>query len=70
MADNDEQDSESSIRLATTEIQRGREKLAHSISALENEIMSKFDWHEWIRRKPALLLTLAFGLGYFLGRRK
>jgi hypothetical protein len=63
-------DSESPLELATAELEHGREKMILSMSALEREIVRKVDWHEWVRRKPALFLMLAFGLGFFLGRRR
>ena len=54
---------------AETEIELARKQVARSVSELQREIARSFDWREWIRRKPMVAMSLAFGLGLLLGRR-
>ncbi|MES1204472.1 MAG: hypothetical protein ABUS79_00920 [Pseudomonadota bacterium] len=55
---------------AEAEIAETRERLALSVTALEREISRAVDWREWIRRRPVASVALAFGVGWFLGRRR
>lgn len=54
---------------AEAEIAETRARIALSVSALEREITRAVDWREWIRNRPVPALALAFGVGWFLGRR-
>jgi len=54
---------------AGTELEHIRDQFVVSIGSLEREVTRALDWREWVRRKPAITLCLAFGLGTFLGRR-
>ena len=58
---------------ARAEIERAREQIQSSVLALREE-MSRVgravDFRQWVRRRPALCLGVAFGLGFYLGSRK
>jgi hypothetical protein len=53
---------------AGAELDQARDKIIVSMTALECEITRTLDWREWVRRKPAIVLCLAFSLGLFVGR--
>lgn len=55
---------------AQSDIQRAREKFFSSAAVLEQEVERSMDWRTWVRRKPAFSLSLAFGIGFFLGSRR
>jgi hypothetical protein len=55
---------------AGEELVRARDRLSVSLTALEHEITRRFDWQDWVRRRPAMTLAVAFGLGFFLGQRR
>jgi hypothetical protein len=54
---------------AEAEIVRTRDLVARSLGELQRELARATDWREWIRRKPVLAVSLAFGLGLLLGGR-
>jgi hypothetical protein len=54
---------------AEAEIARSRALVARSVLELQRELSRAVDWREWIRRKPVVAVSLAFGLGVLLGRR-
>jgi hypothetical protein len=54
---------------AEAEISSTRDRVARSVLELQRELARAVDWRQWIRRKPVLSVTLAFGLGFLLGRR-
>jgi hypothetical protein len=54
---------------AGEELDQVRDEFVVSMTALECEITRTLDWREWVRRKPAMVLCLAFGIGFFVGRR-
>jgi len=51
------------------ELQRTREELAATVSALSSEVSARADWREWVRRRPVVLVGGAFALGFWLGDR-
>jgi len=64
------QANDSELVRAGAELDRARERVALSMSALEREIARAFDWREWVRRRPGTAFALAFGLGVLVGRRR
>lgn len=52
---------------AQAELAQTRAQVALSITRLQREVARAVDWREWIRRKPALAVGLALGLGLMLG---
>jgi hypothetical protein len=46
-----------------------RAQVSRSLLELQHELSRALDWREWIRIKPVLAMSLAFGLGFLLGRR-
>jgi hypothetical protein len=58
------------VALAVAELEEARDKFSLSMTALERGVARSFDWRAWVGRKPGTALALAFGLGFFLGRRR
>jgi hypothetical protein len=54
---------------AEADIARSRAQVARSLIELQREVARVVDWREWIRRKPLVAVSVAFGLGLLLGRR-
>jgi hypothetical protein len=54
---------------AEAEIAFSRELVARSVLELQRELSRAVDWREWIRRKPVVAMSVAFGLDFLLGRR-
>ncbi|MGD0835467.1 MAG: hypothetical protein ABSB49_02355 [Polyangia bacterium] len=52
---------------AEAEIERARESVAESLSALQREISRTLDWRGWIRRRPIIAVAAAFAVGALLG---
>lgn len=55
---------------AEEDVARARQRVAHSMTELQDELIRKVDWRRWVRRKPGLAVGIAFGLGLLLGRRR
>jgi hypothetical protein len=51
------------------EIERVREQIVSSATALREEVAMRTDWREWVRRRPGLVLAGAFALGFWIGSR-
>lgn len=62
-------DADQALVEAEAEIARSRALVARSVLELQRELSRAVDWREWIRRKPVVAVSLAFGLGVLLGRR-
>jgi hypothetical protein len=60
---------DSAVVEAEAAIARSRDLVARSVLELQRELSRAVDWREWIRRKPLAAVSLAFGLGFLLGRR-
>ncbi|HYH94521.1 DUF3618 domain-containing protein [Hyalangium sp.] len=52
------------------EIERTREELATSVSALREEVAHATDWREWVRKRPLLAVGTAFTIGFLLAQRR
>lgn len=57
------------VARAEAEVAEAREQVTESILALREEVARRTDWRGWFRRRPALALGAAFGLGLLLGTR-
>jgi hypothetical protein len=68
-ADQGTEPRDAALVQAEAEIARTRELVARSMLELQRELSRAVDWREWIRRKPVVAVSLAFGLGVLLGRR-
>jgi hypothetical protein len=44
-------------------------EIGSALEALRERVTVVFEWREWVRRKPALVMACAFVLGFSLGRR-
>jgi hypothetical protein len=51
------------------QIEAAREQIATSAAALRQEMALRFDWREWVRRRPGAAVLGAFGIGLFIGSR-
>lgn len=60
---------EAALLRAVAELSTTRAEVSRSLLELQRELARATDWREWIRSKPALAVSLAFGLGFLLGRR-
>lgn len=49
------------------EIERTREELSHSVSALREEVAWRTDWRAWVTRRPMACVGAAFFIGFLLG---
>jgi hypothetical protein len=65
-----ERGGDAGVALAVAELEDARDRFALSMTALEHSVARSFDWRVWVGRKPGTALALAFGLGFFLGRRR
>jgi hypothetical protein len=54
---------------AEQDLALSRDQVARSIMELQREVARVVDWRAWIRRKPLVAVSVAFGLGLLLGRR-
>jgi ElaB/YqjD/DUF883 family membrane-anchored ribosome-binding protein len=52
------------------EIERTRADLAHSVSALREEVAEVTDWRQWVRKHPYATVGGAFLVGVLLGSRR
>jgi hypothetical protein len=57
------------LAYAVAALEHAREKFVLSMGAVERQVARKLDWRGWVRRRPGLLLALAFAVGVFIGRR-
>jgi hypothetical protein len=55
------------IARAEAEVERARERVASSVSALREEVVRQADWRAWLSRHPLLCLGGALALGIWLG---
>ena len=52
---------------AEAEVERARQRVASSVSALREEVARQADWRGWLARHPLLCLGGALAVGYWLG---
>ena len=65
-----DRESDGGVARAVVELEDARDRFSLSVSALERGVARSVDWRTWVGRRPATALVLAFGLGFFLGRRR
>jgi ElaB/YqjD/DUF883 family membrane-anchored ribosome-binding protein len=52
------------------EIERTREELATSVSALRQEVAQATDWRLWVQKRPLMCVGAAFMIGFIIGSRR
>ena len=57
------------IAEARAEVERARTELESQAVALRERVSRGFDWREWVRRNPTLVLGTALAAGFLLGFR-
>jgi hypothetical protein len=55
---------------AEADLERARERVAASISALRDEVARQADWRRWLSRHPLVSVGGALALGFWLGARR
>lgn len=57
------------VERAEAAIERSRERVERSVTALRNEIARRTDWRGWVSRHPTMFLGAALLLGFVWGYR-
>jgi len=57
------------VARAEAAIERSRERVERSVTALRNEIARRTDWRGWVSRHPTMFLGAAVLLGFMWGYR-
>ena len=57
------------VERAEAAIERSRERVERSVTALRNELVRRTDWRGWVARQPAMFLGAAVLLGFVWGYR-
>jgi hypothetical protein len=57
------------VARAEAAIERSRERVERSVTALRNEIARRTDWRGWVSRHPTMFLGAAVLLGFVWGYR-
>jgi hypothetical protein len=60
----------SEVARAEAAVERSRERVERSVTALRAAVARRTDWRAWIARRPALVLGAAVLLGFVLGYRR
>jgi hypothetical protein len=60
----------SEVAEAEAALERSRERVERSVSALREAVARRTDWRSWIARRPATFLGAAVLLGFVLGFRR
>jgi hypothetical protein len=55
---------------AEADVERARERVASSISALHDGVSRQADWRGWLTRHPVISLGGALAIGFWLGGRR
>lgn len=72
----DEDDAEGRTRVfsevarAEAALERSRERVERSVSALREAFARRTDWRSWVARRPAVFLGAAMMLGFMWGFRQ
>jgi len=57
------------VERAEAAIERSRERVERSVTALRNELVRRTDWRGWVARQPTMFLGAALLLGFVWGYR-
>ena len=60
----------SEVARAEAALERSRERVERSVSALREAFARRTDWRSWFARRPALFLGAAMMLGFMWGFRQ
>jgi len=60
----------SEVARAEAALERSRERVERSVSALRDAVARRTDWRGWIARRPAVFLGAAGLLGFMWGFRR
>ena len=60
----------SEVARAEAAIERSRERVERSVSALRDAFARRTDWRAWVARRPAVFLGAALMLGFMWGFRQ
>jgi len=60
----------SEVARAEAALERSRERVERSVSALREAFVRRTDWRSWVARRPAVFLGAAMMLGFMLGFRQ
>jgi ElaB/YqjD/DUF883 family membrane-anchored ribosome-binding protein len=52
-----------------SEIEKTREEIAQSLSALRTSVTEATDWRTYVRRQPLVFVGSAFAVGFLIGMR-
>lgn len=55
---------------AEADLERARERVTSSISALRDEVARQADWRRWLSRHPLICVGGALAMGFWLGARR
>jgi hypothetical protein len=57
------------VERAEAAVERSRERVERSVTALRNELVRRTDWRGWVSRQPIMFLGAAVLLGFVWGYR-
>jgi hypothetical protein len=58
------------VARAEAAVERSRERVERSVSALRSEIARRTDWRSWVSRRPKVFLGAAVLVGFLWGYRR
>ena len=68
-ADDDGTEPSSEVARAEAALERSRERVERSVSALRDLLARRTDWRSWVARRPTTFMGAAMVLGFVLGFR-
>lgn len=60
----------SEVARAEAALERSRERVERSVSALREAFVRRTDWRSWVARRPAVFIGAAMMLGFMWGFRQ
>jgi hypothetical protein len=58
------------VAQAEAAVERSRERVERSVTALRDELARRTDWRSWVARRPAVFLGAAVLVGFLWGYRQ